>query len=73
MTAPRLRHRLKIYGAYQLAGLGLCMLSVLAMLAADQSVLTREPRLPLIYLVGLAVLFGALGVFKAWRTGMEAR
>jgi hypothetical protein len=73
MSVPPLRHRLKIYGAYQLAGLGLCVLSVLAMLAADQSVLTREPRLPLIYLVGLAALFGALGVFKAWRAGMDAR
>jgi hypothetical protein len=67
MSASPLRRSLKIYSAYQAGGLGLWVLSVVSMLMADQTVLTREPRLPLLYLVVLGGLFGGLGAFKAWR------
>jgi hypothetical protein len=72
-TAPSLRDSLKLYGAYQLAGVALGLLSIASMLVADVTVLQREPRLPVLFILGLAGLFGALGAFLAWRRHTAAR
>lgn len=66
-TRSRLWRGLWIYGQYQLAGLALSGLSILSMLVADRSMLSREPKLALLYIAALAVPVGAWGLVKAVR------
>jgi hypothetical protein len=63
----RLRRSVWIYGRYQLAGLALSGLSILSMLVADRSMLSREPKLALLYVAVLAVPVGVWGLVKAVR------
>jgi hypothetical protein len=71
-TRPRLWRILWIYGQYQLAGFALSGLSILSMLAADRNMLSREPRLALLYVAALALPVGVWGMAKAVRFYGEA-
>ncbi len=63
----RLWRSLWIYGQYQLAGLALSGLSVFSMVVADRSMLSREPKLALLFVAILAVPVGVWGLVKAVR------
>ena len=66
-SPSRLWRSLWLYGQYQLAGLAMSALSILSMLAADRSLLSREPKLALLYVAALVVPAGVWGLVKAVR------